>query len=251
MPTVFPVLSYENPTDSTRRRTKHRDVAANYQLVTRLMTSGYEHGEPIFNCPADPGTPDDGELHPIDVSFVRPGDRLLWTTRPGKDDPRHLDRKHIQPARTDLEVRVFDAWSRYLEMCPRSTVKLTDAMRRLLPEAFEGRWNIIFKQARGCGYKLLHERRARRKPPAGNLTAAYLLHLAELWKGGPGLISAFGMDGTATSGWCYRLARDYSYLLEQPGFAMVEIEMEPVPVRPANLRWALKWTIRTLIDERF
>src|SRR5688572_9077843 len=101
MPTAHAVLSLENPTDSTRPRRRPRDVVAVYQLLTKLTTIGYEHGDPIINAPRDPLAKDDGQLLAIDLSFLRPGDLLLWAGRPEKDNYANFPRKRIYRAWTD------------------------------------------------------------------------------------------------------------------------------------------------------
>jgi len=256
--TIHPLFSYRQLRDRSRNHNVGdvRDVMANYEVFTTLLGQGYGRGEPILNHPGAPVHPDlddgdDHELYPIDISSTRPGDILLSTTRPAKDDPKHGDRKQIQPARTDLERRIFDVWERYLERCPRSNVKLAPAMRRFLLPGFESRREITFKQTRGSAYKQLHDGRCRRRPANKMLTAAYLLHLAELPGGGPGLSNAFGMDAEVTLAWCYRLARDFSHLLAEPGFIVVEIETTPRLERPTNLRWAFDWKIETVLHARF
>ena len=56
------------------------------------------------------------------------------------------------------------------------------------------------------------------------------------------------MDGTSTLVWAYRLGRDLSHLLEEPGFVLVEMTPDKrIPARPTDLRWACGWKIEVLV----
>lgn len=254
--TVYPFSYYLPRKDSNRplKAPQTRDDAASREVLAALLERGFRYGEPLLNYPPAeaPGRLlDEHELHRVDVSFLRPGDVLLTLTRPPIHDIEHGDRKQIEPGNTDLERRVFEAWRRALEVCARSHVKLSPALQRQLRAGFESRRDMAFKQSGGGFYKELNalDTRGWKRPPGEGLTAAFLLWVDELPGGPPGLINAFGMDAVSTLVWAYRLRRDFSYLLERPGFAMVEIQTASIPERPTNLRWALDWKIEPLLVE--
>lgn len=247
MPKVYPFLSFENPSDYTRPRRRKRDVDAVYQLVTWMMENGWKHGQPIYNTPPDPGAKENGLFH-VDVSFVRSDDVVLCAGRPEKDQHTSFPRKRIQRAWTDLEQHFFDAWGRFLDFCARDEVTLAPEIRKLLPPGYESRASVGYKQV-GCAYKSLYGQRGTLTSDVR--TGGYLFYLAELWPGGPGAISVFGMDANGTAALCYRLSRDFSKLLERPGFAYLEMTMAPIPPRPTHLGWADEWRIDKLIHQVF
>ena len=253
-PTVYP-FSYFLPRKQRNRGlnpAQTRDDAAGREVLAALLERGFRYGEPILNFPPEVNPNrlvDENDLFPIDLSFVDRGDFLLTLTRPPMRDVEYGDRKRIIPGNTDVERRIFEAWDEYLEIVVRSHIKLRPHLRNRLRAGYESRSDMTFRQKGGGFYGGLNaiDGRGYRPPPSRGLTAAFLLRVEELPGGGPGLINAFGMDATATLVWAYRLRRDFAYLLERPGFVMVEMQAAPIPPRPTNLRFANDWKIEPLI----
>ena len=79
-------------------------------------------------------------------------------------------------------------------------------------------------------------------------TAAYLVHLPEVWAGGPALLAAFGMGGTETLGWARLLATRYSHLLCTEAFVMAEIDTGELPPEPHDLSFVDTWTVNMLTE---
>ena len=253
---VHPFQCFLSPRDNKRplKLFQLRDTAAALELIPALQELGFEYGDPILNYPPSDGAQDPSAkngLLEVDLSFVRPGDLIMLTTRPPLHDLVHGDRKQIRRGYTDLEERVFAVWRQYLEVCARSHVQLTKPLCREVRQGFESRRDMAFSEGIMAPYRELNalDGSRRRRPPPRR-TAAFLLRVDSMWEGGPGLLGAFGMDGTSTMVWAYRLARDHSELLAEPGFVMAELEGPPVPPRPSNLRWAMECNIEIILRSR-
>ena len=191
------------------------------------------------------------EPFPVDLSFVGPDDLLLHTTRPPKDDAAQGSRKQVELAHTDLEQRLFDAWDRYLDTCSRLHVTLNRRLAGAFEPGFESRRSMSFRERTGAPYKDLNALYGgAKREPCGrgeNRTAAFLLRLGHAWKGGPGLLGVFGMDGVSTLVWAYRLARDFQHLLHEPGFVMAELTAGEIPRRATNMLWAKDWQVEVML----
>lgn len=254
MPAKAHFFAYFQPRKEPTRSPKvvwTRDDASARELLVPVGCLGFEYGRTILNFPP-PFAPrrllEEEELLDIELSFIRSGDVLLQTTRPPLDDIRHEDRKQVEPGNTRLERRLFEHWRRVFAICARSHVKLAPWLHGRVKAGFESRRNMGFYQSGTGGfYQWLSDGRARRRPPEDQLTAAFLLRVDEIWKGGPGLIGAFGMDGLATLVWAYRLRHDFAWLIERPGFSMVEMKGASVPQRPTGFEFARDWKIDLVI----
>ena len=220
------------------------------------MELGFRSGEPILDCPPlSPAANALAEpLHRVDLAFVAPGDVLLQTTRPPLDDAQQGGRKQVRRSFTDLEDKLACVWRRYFAHCSRQQVLLDRRLHALLAAPWDDRRQITFRESEGAPYRSLNNcvgSGARGTIAAEERrSAVFFLRLEEAWPGGPGLIAAFGMDGTTTSVWGYRLGRDLAHLLREPGFVMAEITNGGRPERPVDLRWANDWPIEVLLHER-
>lgn len=224
-------------------------MAAALEVVPALLRLDYESGDTILEQPAARNQKPPREPYPVDLSFVRPGDLLVQTTRPPLDDHIAESRKYIGPTYSELEALLFKVWRRFFKNCERSNVELEPEVRSQMTEGFENRRLMEFYEGYGAPYKQLNacDRRGWKKPVAKGHTAAFLLRLDEAWPQGPGLVGAFGMDGVSTLVWCYRLARDFDHLLEKPGFVVVDLGLGEMPERLTNLRWAMDLPIEVVL----
>jgi hypothetical protein len=250
---VFPFVFF-GPRSRDRQLGPHqlRDAGAALQIVAALARLGYELGEFLFNHPperrAAPGA--GAELHPIDTSSLGPEDVILVTTRPPLDDQASEDRARVERGFTSLEALLFDELRLYFAFCARSHVTLAPAIAAKLDPVLVNRAEIEFRVNRGAHYKWLKppSRHKFQPPPRGpRRTAAWLIRVPQLWKGGPSLLTAFAMAGTETMVWAYRLRHDLSRLLEWEGFTMVEIQPRPRPPRPATLSFCDDWPIDVVL----
>ena len=81
-----------------------------------------------------------------------------------------------------------------------------------------------------------------------NWTACFLLRVDSLWKDGPGLVWAFGMDSVATLAWCHRLVSTDSELLEHRGFTMARMEYTEAPDQYLDLEWTTESALDVVLQ---
>jgi hypothetical protein len=254
---VHTVSSFQTPTRGRALRvSSRRDVGAAMDILPALMKQGFEYGEPILDWP-----PEEEEMNrytaPLfeaDYAFAQPGDLLLQTTRPPLNDDEQGDRKRVRPSFTDLEDKLFKVWRNYIARAARSYIELNLDYHKSLSPPFANRRHMKFFEAEGAPYKELNDCAGSgwRKPDSHleRRTAVFFLRQDEAWEGGPGLIGAWGMDGTATAVWAYRLGRDFSGLLATPGFVVAEMVNTGIPARPTNMLWAAGWEISIMLHEK-
>jgi hypothetical protein len=230
-----------------------RDATAALEILPALFELGFCRGQQLFAQPPlvpDPVNP--AQRLRVDRSGLEPGDLILQTTRPPMEKGRgKVSMKQVEPAYTDLEDDLFAVWRLTFPECTRPCAAIRGDLTRHLVPGFENRATMYFSQrTTGAPYTHLHASisGARREKQARlDRTAAFFLRVDEVWRGGPGLIGAFAMDGTANMVWAWHLARDFAYLLAEPGFAVVEMEIGDVPVRPTDLRWARSWKLTEIL----
>lgn len=259
-PLSYPFLSVQRLSRSSKADpTTPRDVLANDRVCKALHKLGYGFGEPIINHPPDQLTREhlpESRLLEIDLSHVRPEDVIVATTRPAMHDHDAEIRvkKWLEPGNTTLERMILHRWSDYVDWLSRSDVALNETVSQHLSEGFENRSRINFRQK--CSsfyYKLSRLREPLRlaEDDCRNATVGFVLNLAELWPGGPGLVHAFGMSAISTLVLCNHLYHESIRLLETPGFFMLELVVdgeEQRPARPQSLDWTLEWKVKTILS---
>jgi hypothetical protein len=231
---------------------QRRDLVATLELEYALFELGYRHGEHIFNQPppGGPRKPPEGQTFPVDVSFVEEGDLLLQTMRPPMNDIHAGGKRIIARAYTDLEELLFLALGPFLSYSARTHMRLSSRMRKKLGHGFENRREMSFAQRGwGAAYDTLNDTVGGgwRKFRGSRRTALFLIHLPQAWKGGPGFLCAFGMDGCTTCIFAYRLARDLKHLLLKPGFVVCELELGEMPQGSTDLRWCMDLKIEPIL----
>jgi hypothetical protein len=245
--------------DSTRplRPFMRRDGLPAQLLMGALARLGYAYGDPILNQPPAkrPKDPFNEPLLHIDISHLRPGDRILQVTRPPIHDLHADSMKQVERGYTDLEQRLFELWTpHFLAHCSREQMFLADEQACRLRQGYSDHGCMVFMQKGDCAplLSVKSEPNERLRHFSGsNKTAVFLLNLPELWKGGPGYYAAFGMSGVTTLVWAYRLALDLEPLLARPGFYVYELECGVVPERETNLQWALDWKLEPMLVNEF
>jgi hypothetical protein len=234
-----------------------RDVGAAMDILPALMRLGYRYGEPILDHPPEEQAANrfNEPLFQADISFLEAGDLLLQTTRPPLDDHEHGDRKRVRRSFTDIEGRLFNLWDHFLERSARSHIFLHERLHASLRPPYESRRQMKFRESQGAPYKELNDCGGsgwcKTDEETERRTAVFLLRHDEAWEGGPGLVSAFGLDSTATAVWAYRLGRDWSHLLVTPGFVVAEMVNTGIPERPTNMIWANNWEITVMLHEKW
>jgi hypothetical protein len=229
-----------------------RDSEACSQIRYALENLGYRIGDSILNYPAKQkcfDLFDVADLTSVDVPFLQGGDVIVQATRPPLTEGHQDDKKKIEPSNTTLERLLFLVFWRYIRLCSRSYVVLTQECARHLPNGMENRAEMSFLQW-GCRYTYLAKldsKRSRRNP-LGDCTAGFLLRVDEIFPGGPGLVAAWGQNAHATLAWCTQLRHRYPDLLESRGLTIVDLHPQPVPERPSNHLWALDWKVTPVME---
>ena len=254
-PRVHVFSYYLSPRDRDRglRPFQTRDDRASWEIFRSLAAQGYLPGESLLNPPprrAPRGHVPFKALHRVEVGFVRPEDRILVATRPPMHDRAQGDRKKVGRGYTDVEHWIFQAWQRFIERSARSHILLTESVAENLKDGFEAYAEMKFREAIGAPVKELtaQDGRGWRPPERPWSTVAFLLHLPALWPGGPGLINAFGMDGTASLAWAYNLGHDWGQLLEEPGLIVALLECAGGHEGKTDLRWAADWKVEVVLQ---
>ena len=246
-PITYPIA----PRDSKRPLKLHqrRDLCAGLELASALYELGFGLGHQILSRlpPQEEQIPPrQGEPYHVDITFVRPGDLLLQFTRPPFSDIKNGAKRKVLPVHTDLELILFQVWKRFLAKSARDHMEVvSDLHPGFLPDFVHCREMSFKQQGWGAPYYRVNDQRGSglRLYRGPRKTALFLLHLQEAWKGGPGYLAAFGMDGCTTLAWAHRLARDFRHLLEKPGFVVAELELGEIPEHPTDLRFCEDWKI--------
>jgi len=223
-----------------------RDAEANAQLRIALQERGYGSGESVLNFPGRQCRFDllpEDRLTRVDTSFAKSADVFVKTTRPPLSDAHHGDNKKIEPSNSFLERVIFCQYWRYFRTVCRSYIELAPETARFLPEDKQDRAMMTFYQTKASYQYLqgLGEARRSRRDPLGNVTAAFLFVVSEIWRGGPGLVAAWGVDAISTVAFCNLLRYRCPELLDNRGLTMVELEPTPGPERPTTYEWTRDW----------
>jgi hypothetical protein len=254
MPRFHPLIYRIAPRDTTRDPKLHqlRDLCAGLELASALHGLGFRLGRQIFNQPprTGPRVPPAGQLFNVDISFVRRGDVFLHFTRPPIHDIANGNRRIVHPAYTDLEKLLFAAWKRFLAKSSREHMVVHGDLSPLLAPGFEYCREMSFKQnGWGAPYYRVNPQEGGKlrlyKGPRKSIV--FVLRLAETWPGGPGLVSAWGMDGCTTLALAHRLATDKRAWLEQPGFRMAELGLGKLPEHVTDLSFCESWPLTEVL----
>lgn len=254
MPRFHPLTYRIAPRDSSRNPKLHqlRDLCAGLELSAALHDLGFRLGRQIFNQPprTGPQKPPPGQLFHVDLSFTRPGDVFLQFTRPPMDDIANGNRRIVHPAHTDLEKRLFAAWRRFLLKVARDHVIVQPNLAGLFQPGHEYCRELTLKQnGWGAPYYRVNDQEGAglRLYRGARKSVVFVLRLEETWPGGPGLVSAWGMDGCNTLVLAHRLATDKRAWLEQPGFRMAELELGQIPEHVTDLSFCESWPLTEVL----
>jgi len=227
---IFPFVYAVKPDNKRAPRPGiQRDPGALLPLAWILGDEGYRLDYAWLNYPEHPyrlEPPTIAEHADLDYSRVGPGDYFLQPTRTPLDDELERARKYVPRGGTTLELRIMKFWTQFFEFCGRGSVCLTpDVQRGLLP-GFEAYRNMGFRLNKNSDVIQIASGRPHL---AGSV--AFFIRTEAMWKGGPGLFSAWGMDADATYTWAWILYDRMRHLTQRRGLYMVALE------RPADARF--------------
>jgi hypothetical protein len=221
-----------------------RDGAAFCELLTVLLTGGYNYGGLLLNLPrkAFPSPPPAAEKLPTFAAK----DLIVLTTRPPLSDGPTSKARPIDRSDTPLEHIIFDAMKRcFFSYCSRSRVTLAPAITQSLSclSAEERLWgDVLFHQKGG---DFFHERWVKQhklsKETQGH-TAGYLCYMPCLPDNKAGLLAAFGLSGVSTLFWATEFREYYSTLLSEilksdtARFVLARLDIPQLAARPTSLK---------------
>ena len=248
---IFRVAFHASPGKDIKRSRIHqlRDGDAFAEVSPLLYSAGYEYGGLLLNLPTS-----ETDVPPeIDLSFLSSSDLLVVNTRPPLDDRDSEDKKRVPSSRTNLEDAMFEALRSYLATCARSRIRLSKAIARQLPESFRDRALIWFYEyTNGTYYRYRWPDDDNwQKPGSPKRTAFYLIRIPAIWKGGPGLLVAFGMSGTDTLLWSYLLRTRFPEWILSHEFLMAEAVPGVIPRYPTDLSFAADWRVTPILQIPF
>lgn len=226
-----------------------RDADAFAELSPVLYARGFTYGGLLLNLPAE----NRDKAPQVDISSLSASDLIVLNTRPPIHDLKEEDERPVACSYSNLEDKVFEAFSPYLEICARKRVRLSEKTAHMLPEEYKSRADILFKVNVDAAYKK-YRPYGQRVPwqtlKNSDQTAAYLIQVAKLWEGGPGLLAAFGMTGTDTLVWNYFLRTRHEEWVGPYRFLMAEVETHDPPLLPTDLSFADGWTVKPILQIR-
>jgi hypothetical protein len=250
---IFVMFWYYGRRRRMELKTHHvRDASALFELLARLVQSGYEIGDQFLCSP--PANPRDESVVEVDVSALRPGDLVVIVTRPPLDDKSHGDRKKIPLGHTSLERTVLACARPFFKALARSHVKLALELALRLPHVYATRAELFVHQFKNAWYTRTQSIDAIKTQPFSNdapQTPGFVIRCNRVEAlNGADILFCFAMGGTETLVLARRLRTDFSHLLERPGFTMVEMAPPDTvghPKRPTTLSFAHQWRIEEIL----
>jgi len=209
-----------------------------------LAKLGYEYGHFIFNPPFNPRkSVEVGKEH---FHFIRPDDLIVLATRPPLDDPKHGDRKLVRQSRTHLEKQIFAEFRKYLAVCARSHVRLTEAVGAKFKQA-----DLVFhqhKSARLKYYMRLDEFRPKLVPKNSDIAIGFFLRTKTIPEYGCSLLASFGMGGRETLIWNHIVRTRFPELVSRCAFIVAEMNLARIPDTPVTLDFADEVKAKILLE---
>ena len=193
------------------------------------------------------------QFHPVDTSFLAPGDTAVITTRLMWNDLDWNHRLHLHGGFTTLLQGVVRETRPYFPVGRRGRMMLSPEIADQFPPEYSNRGSIEYHQRQGAWYKSLGrvdglDRRCEIDRDE-LMSAAYIVHLPAVeCLNGANLLLVFGMGATQTLAISHRLRTDLGYLLDRWGFSMVEMRATPEPEHSTSLDWVKDWEMNVLLQ---
>ena len=223
---------------------KIRDGAAFGELTAPLTKLGYENGHIVFNAPFNPRKK--AGLGRENFNFIKPDDLIVLTTRPPLDDKEHGDKKLVLPSGTHLEKQIFDECRKFLAVCARSHVKLTETVGAKTKRA-----ELVFHQHKGArlkNYRGLKDFRSKDVPKNSDISIGFFLRVKAIPEYGCGLLASFGMGGRETLIWNRIVRTRYADWLNRCVFIVAEMNLAKIPETPVTLEFVDQVKVKILVE---
>ncbi|MBU6409946.1 MAG: hypothetical protein KGR98_06125 [Verrucomicrobia bacterium] len=223
---------------------KIRDGAAFGELTAPLTKLGYEYGHIVFNAPFNPRKK--AGLGRENFNFIKPDDLIVLTTRPPLDDKEHGDKKLVLPSGTHLEKQIFDECRKFLAVCARSHVKLTETVGAKTKRA-----ELVFHQHKGArlkNYRGLKDFRSKDVPRNSDISIGFFLRVRAIPEYGCGLLASFGMGGRETLIWNRIVRTRHADWLNRCAFIVAEMNLAKIPETPLTLEFVDQIKVKVLVE---
>ncbi len=210
---------------------KIRDGAAFSEVTAPLVDLGYRYGQLIYNPPFHPK--ESARLGREYFRFIKPNDLIVLATRPPIDDLTHGDKKQTLRSCTHLEEQIFIECEKYLAVCARSHVQLSEAIGADFEQA-----DLVFQQHKGArlrSYRKLVGKHRTKIPKGTDLSFGFFLHTETIPEYGCGLVVSFGMGGWETLVRNRIVRTRFSKWLTKPIFVVAEMTIGKFPQKSATL----------------
>jgi hypothetical protein len=185
------------------------------------------------------------KLEPLEPGFFGPGKLLVVPRRLPLSDYFHENRKQLRAALDRLDAILFDIGWQHFRILSRTNATLAPHFAEQLPERFANRACIDFQQNRGAFYRLCTRAEGggvERFTAKHGRTSGYVLYIegVESLEGSDVLLFG-GMGGIETLGLAHHLRTTLAWLLDEPGFTIVEFTGVSRPECPRSAAFADRW----------
>lgn len=220
-----------------------RDESVVIELYDQLKLSGLDYGGVFLNW-TYPHLTADNSLAEFAELKLGEQDVLLLTTRPPMDD-EYGEMHPLVKTNSELETEIFKVLRKMcFKTCKRTRISLCDHLREALQPGFEKRFSARFYST-GMDAPYMERDPVTKRSLRSDKSAGYLVHVP-LGQGRPHLLAIFGMSGSMSLLWAYRLRKmpELAWALEEPSLLMAEISMtEPIPERPTTFKFCDNWIV--------
>lgn len=237
---------------------KNRDAAAFANIHAALVEHGYRFESILFNYALTEG----GEPIQSDHHRIQKGDIIVTVTRPPLHDEVFCTKKYVPRSGTDLERWIFDAVHRWLAICSRSQLRLSDrvvaaweATVRRERNGSVGETPADFIVSQNCDARLKEWssldpaiRPHRLNHGSDYRSLGCFLHLPRIEDLDCRLIICFGMGSMENLIWSRIVRTHFDRWFDEPVFALAEMDLNGIPETPQTLHFADDIPVRVLLE---
>ena len=237
---------------------KNRDAAAFANIHAALVEHGYRFESILFNY----ALTENGEPIQSDHHRIRKGDMIVTVTRPPLHDEVFCTKKYVPRSGTDLERRIFDAVLRWLEICSRNQLRLSEPVvaawearlrRELASPPRETPADFTVSQNCDARLKEWSPLGSAARPHRLNHGSDYrslgcFIHLPRIEDLDCRLLVCFGMGSLENLIWSRIVRTHFDRWFDEPVFALAEMDLNGIPETPQTLHFADDIPVRVLME---